>query len=273
VATAAYERWRADGSPWSVARPIKAIGNRLRAAGYTVYYLGNDEHLWSSMPEDHCPFSFTGWPVPNPYPFVDACDVMPPKRAGLPSLAALGVQLRRDKIAGHPGATWLKYMNWEPDGPGGPCYHDSWQPEYRRQASGDRGHMHLSGRSDFVRYTGADSYDLVARVRGKDDQMSPEQMKELKAHIDGQMLRGLSWLAAGRTNSLLNPDLQPWITDATTLPELAELVKGEPLVALTPADRAAIVEELVVQLRPHLGKALADVLEGTRLDAPPFSGG
>jgi hypothetical protein len=176
VATSAYHRWDRDGRPWKPARPVKALAERLKAHGYTCYIIGSDDrsHLQADFPEDHSPFSKTGWPGPNPYPFVLALDVMPPKKGHrskidgqpLPSLQALGRQLRADKMSGHRGVAWLKYMNHEPERDwGGPCWHESWQPLYRRRGTEDRGHIHMSCRTDFHLSAAADDYDPVARIR------------------------------------------------------------------------------------------------------------
>jgi hypothetical protein len=173
MASKAYRDWLADGSPWKFARPVRAIGDRLREHGYTVYFEGNDAHLQKATPEDHCPFSATGWPGPSPYPYCMATDIMPPrpgqtsKLTGrpLPSLQRLAAVLRADRIAGNPEAAFLKYMNHEPDGDNtGPCWHDSWQPTYARIASDDREHIHLSARSDSHLSMASDGYDLVARA-------------------------------------------------------------------------------------------------------------
>jgi hypothetical protein len=111
-----------------------------------------------------------------------AMDIMPPtagqrsKLTGalLPSLQDLAAQLYADKQSGHPGAAWLKYMNWEPDrNNGGPCYHDVWTPDHHRSDSGDRGHIHCSARTDFYLSGTADSYDLVARTMGDTDMFLP----------------------------------------------------------------------------------------------------
>ncbi len=197
MATSAYHQWDAAGRPWKVARPVKALGDRLRAHGYVVYFLGSDDesHLKSDLPEDHAPFSRTPWPGRHPYPYVLALDVMPPKRGQrskidgkpLPSLQALGKRIYADKQAGVRGVAWLKYANWEPDKNwGGRCFHDSWQPNHIRRTSGDRGHIHLSGRTDFHTSSVADGYDPVARIRAaaapakpppEDDEMAtPEQV-------------------------------------------------------------------------------------------------
>jgi hypothetical protein len=174
VASQAYRDWLADGSPWKFARPVRAVGDLLAAHGYTVYFEGDQAHLTKDVPEDHTPFSATGWPVPSPYPVCCATDIMPPKLGQvskltgrpLPSLQRLAAVLRADRIAGRPEAAFLKYMNHEPDGDNTGAVHDSWQPAYARTASGDGGHIHLSARSDSHLSTASDGYDLVARAEG-----------------------------------------------------------------------------------------------------------
>ena len=173
TATAAYTAWVAAGRPWQFSRPVRALAERLRAHGYVVYLEGDERHLTKATPEDHTPFSMTGWPVKSPYPYCNALDIMPPKDGQvskltgrrLPSLQELGAQLRADRIANRPEVAWLKYMNWEPEGDNtGPCYQDSWKPSYARRDSTDRGHIHGSGRSDMVTSAAGDGYDLVART-------------------------------------------------------------------------------------------------------------
>jgi hypothetical protein len=190
MASQAYRNWVADGRPWKFARPITQVGDRLRAHGYTVYYQGNQAHLEHEPPEDHTPFSATGWPAKSPYPYCMAMDIMPPtpgqksKVTGqpLPSLAKLAGQLRADKMDEVRQAVFVKYINWEPSGSGGPCYHDMWTPTYTRRSSSDRGHIHVSARSDMATSTVSDGYDLVARVLGapaaEEDTMSAADGKQ-----------------------------------------------------------------------------------------------
>ena len=174
MASQGYRDWVAAGRPFTLAAPLKTLRNILRGYGYTVYDIGNESHQLADPPEDHMPYSETGWPRTSPRWFGFALDIMPPaKGSGLPTLPQLLGQIYRDKQAGHPGLAWLKYMNWEPSGPTGPCYHDSWQPSHSRRSSGDRGHGHLSGRSDHYLTDTTGGYDPVARFRGEDDGMSP----------------------------------------------------------------------------------------------------
>jgi hypothetical protein len=173
-ASAAYDAWVADGRPWVDARPVRAVGDRLAEHGYTVYYHGDERHLTNVPPEDHTPFSATGWPGPHPYPYCLATDIMPPKAGQvskltgrpLPTLDRLAVTLRTDRINNNPGAAWLKYMNWTDET--GLVWHDRWQPGYARSPSSDTGHIHLSGRTDYATSATADGYDLVARTEGDD---------------------------------------------------------------------------------------------------------
>jgi hypothetical protein len=160
-----YDRWVAAGEPFQLAKPLATIRDLLRGYGYTVYDKGDDRHLHADPPEDHTPYSATGWPAASPFGWGFAIDVMPPAKAGLPSLAQLGAQLVADRKAGVAGVAWLKYINWEPDGLSGPCYQDRWQPTHARRDSSDRGHIHLSGRTDFQTSDVAADYDPVARVR------------------------------------------------------------------------------------------------------------
>jgi len=158
-----HRKWLDWGIPSHVARPLAALRDRLRAHGYTVWDIGDTPHMDAEPPEDHTPYSETGWPIKTPYGWITALDVKEPdKGAGLPSLAELAGQIRADRLAAEPGVSWLKYMNWEPGD--GSCWHDSWQPDYARRPSTDRGHLHLSSRSDLINSAAGDAYDPVARL-------------------------------------------------------------------------------------------------------------
>lgn len=161
----AYYRWINKGRPISgLARPLRVLKDRLRAYGYTVYDIGNEDHLKANPPLDHTPYATTSWPSLQAEEWwLAAIDIMPPPPGkGLPSLQQLGDQILRDKKAGVFYA--LKYMNWEPEGDyKGPCYQENFKPNYIRYNSSDRGHIHLSGRSDCFRDTNLDWYDPVAR--------------------------------------------------------------------------------------------------------------
>lgn len=164
MSSAGYQQWIGAGRPYSVAQPIADLAGTLRRQGYTVYTIGDNSHLTASTPEDHCPFSYTGWPASSPRWWIHACDIMPPPGgSGLPPLAQLGQQLVNDKQNGVPGASWLKYLNWTH--PDGRCVHESWEPGHNVTSSSDTGHIHISARSDSTHSGVASGYDPVARFR------------------------------------------------------------------------------------------------------------
>ncbi len=238
MSTAAYNAWISAGRPNNgPIRPLKMLRDRLRGYGYTVYDLGDTSHQQHNPPEDHTCFSATGWPVTAQRWWIHAIDIMPPPAgSGLPSLQRLGAQLLADKKAGvfEP----LKYMNWEPERDwGGACYQERFMPTYVRRTSSDRGHIHLSGRSDMVTYTGADNYDPVARLRGTttptqgvDMPLTQQDLIAIWTHdlVDGP--------GTGQAYKLINQ----------LVADVADL-KARPAaeVAMTPADREAIVTGVV----------------------------
>jgi hypothetical protein len=172
VTVTTYSQWIAAGSPWKPAAPVDSLAKVLRGHGYTVYTLGNEDHATADPPEDHMPYSHTPWPGAQPYDYVLACDIMPPPSGkGLPDLAALGQQLVADKKAGV--APWIKYLNWTDSA--GKCWHESWQPDHARTGSTDRGHIHVSIRTDYV--TKVVNYDPVANIRGEGMANEPNQVE------------------------------------------------------------------------------------------------
>jgi hypothetical protein len=160
-----YWQWIADGSPWSPATCIADFAATMRGHDYTVYTLGDVEnHLKAPTPEDHCPYSATPWPGTQPYPRVLACDIMP---GGVLDWRTLGEKIHADKLAGRPGTEWIKYMNYEDRQ--GNCWHASWEGAYTRRSSTDRGHIHISGRTDHVNaHTGYDPLAADLRLESVD---------------------------------------------------------------------------------------------------------
>jgi hypothetical protein len=200
--------WIGRGSPFTLMRPAAKLRDRLKAHGYTVYDIGNQDHLEHEPPEDHTPFSDTGWPGKAKFGIGYAIDIMPPKAGGkskltgqpLPSLQRLGAQMVNDRNAGVPGIRWLKYQNWEPErNNGGPCYQDSWKPNHARRSSGDRGHIHQSGTTGFETSTVGDDYDPVARIYGEDNDMPLTKADEtvIKRAVHN-MLVGKTGVTAGQ---------------------------------------------------------------------------
>ncbi|MDG4792021.1 hypothetical protein O7626_40105 [Micromonospora sp. WMMD1102] len=227
--------WISRGSPFTLMRPAAKLRDRLRAHGYTVYDIGNREHLEHEPPEDHTPYSETGWPGKAKYGVGYAIDIMPPKSGArskltgqpLPSLQRLGAQMVADRNAGIPGIRWLKYMNWEPQRDnGGPCYQDSWKPNHARRSSSDRGHIHQSGATGFETSSIGDDYDPVARVSGEWDEMASKA--EIKDALIEALRTPLPFGASGPARRLKDPNLYPpagW-SDQSVLSLLAYLFEA-----------------------------------------------
>ena len=160
MASQGYRDWLNAGRPYTLIRPAKAVQAALRGYGLTVYDYPNDPHLKANTPEDHTPFSVTGWPGPNRRWKARALDVMPRvDRDGRVTAAArkenadIARQLIRDRDAGVAGAMWIKYLNWT----------DASAPLRRTtRSSSDNGHIHISGRSDVDNDDRADGYDPVS---------------------------------------------------------------------------------------------------------------
>ncbi|MFJ8690270.1 hypothetical protein [Micromonospora wenchangensis] len=212
MSRADYQQWIARGKPFRLMQPALDLQTRLRAHGYVVYNIGNEDHLTHEPPEDHTPYSETAYPGRSVYGVGYAIDIMPPAKGArskvdglpLPSLQQLGARLVADRKADVAGIRWLKYINWEPERDnGGPCWHDSWQPNYSRRASSDRGHIHISGLTGFESSTVGADYDPVARIRGGDEMtLTKEQaaqlnkIDELHAALLGEGKKGSTYPAS-----------------------------------------------------------------------------
>jgi hypothetical protein len=152
-----YDQWVKDGSPWHPAKPVLDFAAILRGHGFTVYEIGAvDTHLDIPTPEDHAPFSHTPWPGAQPYPAVLALDIMP---GGDMDWRDLGAKIVADKKAGAHGTDAIKYINWTDRA--GNCWHDSWEPNHAQRPSSDRGHIHVSFRTDFVVSSVMSGYDPI----------------------------------------------------------------------------------------------------------------
>lgn len=221
-----HQRWIRSGMQWRLARPLVALRDRLRGYGYTVYDIGNTSHLDHIPPEDHTPYSETGWPGTTPYGWVTAIDIMPPPAGrGLPSLQALGGQIYDDMQAGHDGVRWLKYMNWGPVNDRS-AVHDTWQPDHARRSSSDVGHIHLSSRSDVTQSDVGDDYDPIARLRGQQEEdMTPEQqalLERIERLLTADRTRLNPEAGPGETDDRTGVVIKPWPNGPAELPSLTD---------------------------------------------------
>lgn len=145
LATAAYSRWDRDGRPITPSQTIREMVGKLklaypRATGTFSWY-ADEAHYQSTVPQDHTPFSVTGWPLPNPYPVVFATDIMHRVDLGVDCNILFKYWLAEAK-AGH--TPWRKYIIWQAK-----LYdvRNNWNPQTN---TGHFDHIHLSDRTDWV---------------------------------------------------------------------------------------------------------------------------
>lgn len=155
-----YGPWVAAGRHFQLCYPLVDLATTLHGYSFPVGTIGDYSHLTAGTPEDHAPYSQTGWPASSPHGWVFAGDVMP---GGVIPLSTLMAQLAADKINGYGPAQAIKYLNWTP--PGGACRHESWEPGHLIRPSSDVGHGHISFRTDFQFSRVMRGYDPVARAR------------------------------------------------------------------------------------------------------------
>lgn len=78
MATQAYQDWVARGRHWTLAKPLREYASALISAGFAqngIGTIGDERHLHADPPEDHTPFSSTGWPDEAPLEVVTALDL------------------------------------------------------------------------------------------------------------------------------------------------------------------------------------------------------
>lgn len=169
MASQGYYDWLAAGKPYTLIRPCAAVQRNLKTHGLTVWDYPDESHLKANTPEDHTPFSVTGFPGTNKRWKARGLDIMPrsDSYAHRKENADIARQLIRDRDAGVPGAMWIKYINWTDEN--GTCRQERWtsaDPMVRTtRSSTDKGHVHVSGRSDADNDARADAYDPFTRMQ------------------------------------------------------------------------------------------------------------
>lgn len=207
MASQGYADWIRAGKPYRLITPCRDLQDTLTSHGLTVFDYPDESHLKANVPEDHTPYSVTGWPAGNARWNARGLDIMPRdgSAAARKENADIARQLIRDRDAGHPGAVWIKYVNWTDEQ--GNCYHVAWQPSKKTTASNDDGHVHVSGRSDVDTYAAAAGYDPIARMNG-DSIMAVDSQRMINTdqtlYAIGQLdLAAVGVLIQGRTTQPL----------------------------------------------------------------------
>lgn len=163
MATQEYWTWVNAGRPYKVAQPIRELAELAKFRAVQILgIIGNEDHLQSSFPEDHTPFSFTSYPVEDPGYWVCAID--------LANVRGWGDAILRDARYGL--LPWLKYMNYDY------VHWDSADGFRQGRGSGD-GHIHISC---FSNYLNASIGDYDPSFAGKKPEVEQMYGPILKDH-------------------------------------------------------------------------------------------
>ncbi len=187
MASAAYYTWVNKGKPYTLTKPLRELKECLEGFGYTVYDYPDEAHQTAEPPEDHTPYSATEWPVQISGYVAHAIDIMPPDASALAQgavpLPVLARRIIAQRDARVPGTLFLKYENWTDEK--GVCRHESWKTTPRTTTSStDKGHIHLSARTDTEDYSIGDWNPVMAVIWDQGDE-------------------NVAWATTNRVNALL----------------------------------------------------------------------
>lgn len=197
MAVAAYYAWDRLGRPLDPAVPIRQFVERMKAgfprAAHLFSWHADEAHYQAEPPQDHTPFSATGWPEVSPFWWVFATDIMHRPDLGVDCNVLFPYWLGEAKAGRMP---WLKYMIWQAK-----RYdvRNAWRPV---TSSGHFTHVHHSDRTDH-RLTSLGSWDPTGLKKPGDDTV---QML-VKNADDGRF-----WLVDGMGRRPVKPE---WIGNLT----------------------------------------------------------
>lgn len=165
MASAAYYRWVSAGRPLTPARPVRDVVDRMKlaypkaAAKNLFSWYANEAHYQAVPPQDHTPFSATGWPGKSPEWWVFATDIMHRPDLGVDCTVLFPYWLGEAKAGRFPS---LKYIIWQAK-----LYsiQNNWSPQSN---SGHFDHIHLSFRTDYQNVS-LGSWSLIPGGSNDDD--------------------------------------------------------------------------------------------------------
>ena len=183
MAVALYYAWDRLGRPLEPANPIREIVQRLRvaypraAAANLFSWYANEAHYQAEPPQDHTPYSATGWPLVSPQWVVFATDVMHRTDLGVNCFELFNYWITEARAGRMP---WLKYLIWQ-----GRSYdvRSKWVP---KDAVGHFDHIHISARTDH-QFTSLGTWELIPQ----EDDVTPDEHRML-ANEDRQLTADLN---------------------------------------------------------------------------------
>ncbi|HET8684965.1 MAG TPA: hypothetical protein VFM54_24295 [Micromonosporaceae bacterium] len=250
MATQAYHDWVAAGSPWRPARPVHELRAKLLAAGVPAGHvgtIGDDAHLMADYPQDHTPYSRTGWPVAHPYPLVTALDLThaPGVPGGVDCDEVSSYWLAEARAGRMP---WAKYLIWRAT-----LYHarDRWVP---RPNSGHHDHIHLSTRTDHIT-TALGGWPALP---GGDDDMADEGAAILGILLDGRSPTGVQTSDGGKPRVHLYRAIYDLTGTLAALGAKMDAIAAR--VDIDPTELAAVAEAARQGALAGVGEATDDVV-------------
>lgn len=240
MAAREYSQWNALGRPHVPAQPIRDLVAKLKAAfpqGRYFNWEANEAHYTAYPPEDHTPYSYTGWPLPSPHWVVFATDIMTSDVGG-----AAGGQKLFDYYISQARAgkmPWLKYLIWQAK-----LYdvRNNWNSQPN---SGHYDHIHFSARTDFEHYSLGDWSVVPVAPKPPENDMTPEEHNHFMALIwrVEALVNNRATVADGPTKGEINQVQVALMALRSSLtPEQLEQVK-----AAAAAGGSALLNGVVVQ--------------------------
>lgn len=246
MAAAVYYSWDRAGRPVVPSKPVQDYVTRLKlafprgAAENLFGWYANEAHYQANPPQDHTPFSATGWPLPSPQWFVFATDVMHRPDLGVDCNVLFPYWLAEARAGRTP---WVKYLIWQAK-----LYdvRNGWRPQTN---SGHFDHIHISVRTDWQN-RGLGTWSLTP----EGDDMTPEEH---------QLLENMAW----RVDALnaMSPTIRGGTYDGQPAKEVVALIaiqaKVDALATATGMDPAALqaaVEAAVAAQIPAIADAVND---------------
>lgn len=142
-----YYEWVAAGKPLTPALPVRQTVEQLKvafpkAAQQNLFsWYANDAHYKAVPPQDHTPFSATGWPGTSPRWYVFATDIMDRSDLGVDCDVLFTYWIGEARAGRMP---WMKYFIWQAK-----IYdvRNGWRPT---AGSDHFDHVHMSTRTDYI---------------------------------------------------------------------------------------------------------------------------
>lgn len=201
VPSNSYYQWVAAGKPLTPSLPVRETVAKLKlefpkAAEKNLFsWYANDAHYQAVPPQDHTPYSATGWPGTSPKWWVLATDIMHRPDLGVDCFALFDYWIAEARAGRTP---WVKYYIWRAK-----IYdvRNGWVPT---ASSEHFDHIHESTRTDWLlSSTGSWSItpnkenDMLVQVKESGAIWSVDGSRLWRRYVDGNEFP--SWKGAPLT--------------------------------------------------------------------------